>query len=265
VKTESEAEEEARREAELAAQEASRPRDVPGTVVVRISSEGAFLRVTKPEGRGARPTEIMAVERLSLRGVSGFDAGLVSRIVKHADGEFVRVGDVRYNPSHDATVSMDITDGEMKAVVVLGEPGPGGADISADYLRSYLQSNRVISGIKETMLAEIESAPRYGRPLVVAEGTRAHDGADAHVEYNFRLEKDSVTLREKDGRIDFKDISKVENVVAGQLLARKIPAEPGQPGQTVTGSVIPATRGKDSEVVVGKNEKLSEDGLSVIA
>jgi uncharacterized protein len=265
VKISAEAEEEARREAERAAEEAARPQDAPGEVVVRIASDGAYLRVSKPVGRGARPSEIQAVEKLSLRGVSGFDQALVARVVKHADGEFVRVGDISYNPSHDATVSMDITDGEMKAVVVLGEPGPGGADISADYLRSYLQSNRVLNGIKESVLAEIESAPRYGRPLVVAEGTRAHDGADAHVEYNFRLEKDSVTLREKDGRIDFKDISKVENVVAGQLLARKVPAEPGQPGQTVTGSTIPATRGKDCEVVVGKNVKLSEDGLSVLA
>lgn len=265
VKISAEAEEETRREAALAAEEAARPRDAPGEVFVRIGSDGAYLRVTRPVGRGARPSEIQAVEKLSLRGVTGFDQSLVSRVVKHADGEFVRVAEIAYNPSHDATVSMDITDGEMKAVAVLGEPGPGGADISADYLRSYLQSNKVIHGIKEEVLAEIELAPRYGRPIVVAEGTRAHDGADARVEYNFRMERDAVTLREKDGRVDFKDISKVENVVAGQLLARKIPAEQGQPGQTVTGNTIPATRGKDCDVVVGKNVKVSEDGLSILA
>jgi uncharacterized protein len=265
VKISAEAEEEARREAALAAEEAARPRDAPGEVFVRLTSDGAYLRVTKPVGSGARPSEIMAVERLSLRGVRGFDQSLVARVVKHADGEFVRVAEIEYNPSHDATVSMDITDGEMKAVAVLGEPGLGGADVSADYLRSYLQSNRVVHGIKEDVLAEIEMSPRYGRPIVVAEGTRAHDGADAHVEYNFRMERDAVTLREKDGRVDFKDISKVENVVAGQLLARKVPAEPGQPGQTVTGSTIPATKGKDCEVAIGKNVKLSEDGLSVLA
>jgi len=207
----------------------------------------------------------MALEKLSLRGVSGFDTALVSRIVKHADGEYIRVGDVPYNPSHDSSVSMDITDGAMKAVVVINEPGPGGADISADYLRSFLNSNGVVSGLLEDVLAEIETSPRYGRPIVVAEGTRAHDGEDAHIAYNFKMERDAVTLRERDGRVDFKDISRVENVVAGQLLARKVPAEAGQPGQTVTGTTIPATRGKDCDMTVGKNVKISEDGLSAMA
>ncbi len=45
----------------------------------------------------------MAREKLSLRGVMSFDASLVSRIIKHADGEYVRVSDVQYNPSHDAS------------------------------------------------------------------------------------------------------------------------------------------------------------------
>ena len=80
----------------------------------------------------------MAFEKLSLRGVSNYDTALVSRVVKHADGEYIRVADIRYDPSHDATASMDITDGEMKAVMVVTEPGPGGADISADYVRSFL-------------------------------------------------------------------------------------------------------------------------------
>ncbi len=119
--------------------------------------------------------------------------------------------------------------------------------------------------MREDVLAEIESSPRYGRPIVVAEGTKAHDGANAHIAHNFRLERDEVTLKEKDGRVDFKDISRVENVVAGQLLARKVPAEPGQPGQTVTGNMIPATKGKDCDLLVGKNVKLSEDGLSALA
>jgi uncharacterized protein len=265
VKTSAEEEAEAQQEAERAAQASQKPKDVPGEAFVRISSDGAFLRVTRPQGRGARVSDVMALEKLSLRGVANYDASLVSRVVKHADGEFIQVGDIRYNPANDATVSVDITDGEMKAVAVLTEPGQGGADISAEYVRSFLQSNGIVHGIREDVLAEIESSPRYGRPIVAAEGAKAHDGADAHVVYNFKVERDAVTLREKDGRVDFKDISRVENVVAGQLLARKVPAEPGQPGETVTGKTIAATKGKDCDLAIGKNVKLSEDGLSVVA
>jgi hypothetical protein len=153
----------------------------------------------------------------------------------------------------------------MKAVIVVMEPGPGGADVSVDYLRSFLQSKGVVFGIKEEALPEFESSPRYGRPVVVAEGTKARDGADARIVYNFKGQRDAVKLKERDGRVDFKDISRVENVVVGQVLASKIPAEPGQPGQTVTGKQIPAEKGKDCDLSVGKNVKLSEDGLSALA
>ena len=265
VKTQAELEAERRREAERSVETAERPKDLPGEVFVRIGSDGALLKVTRPQGRGPRATELMALEKLSVRGVSSFDSSLVSRVVKHADGEYIRVGDIQYNPSHDATVSLDITDGEMKAIVMVAEPGPGGADISGDYLRSFLQSNAVSHGIREDTIAEFEASPRYGRPIVAAEGTKAHDGADAKIVYSFNRERDAVTLREKGGRVDFKDISRVENVVAGQLLATKVPAELGQPGQTVTGTTIPASRGRDCEMAIGKNVRLSEDGLSVLA
>jgi uncharacterized protein (DUF342 family) len=265
VKTAVETAEEERRKAEAAAREPERPHDVPGEVFVRIGSEGAFLKVTKPQGRGPRATEVMAFEKLSLRGVSNYDTSLVGRVVKHADGEYIRVADIRYDPSNDATVSVEITDGEMKAVIVVSEPGPGGADISVDFLRSFLQSHGVVAGIKDDVLQEFESSPRYGRPVVVAEGTKARDGADARVVYNFKGQRDAVKLKEHDGRVDFKDISRVENVVIGQLLANKIPAEQGQPGQTVTGKQIPAERGKDCDIAAGKNVKVAEDGLSAIA
>ena len=114
-------------------------------------------------------------------------------------------------------------------------------------------------------LREFESSPRYGRPVVVAEGTKARDGADAHMYVHLQGPEGTVKLKERDGRVDFKDISRVENVVVGQLLASKVPAEPGQPGQTVTGKLIPAEKGKDCDLAVGKNVKLSEDGLSALA
>jgi uncharacterized protein (DUF342 family) len=238
------------------------PGDAPGEVFVRIAGDGAFLRVTRPRGRGPRATDVMALERLSLRGVSGFDPSLVSRVVRHADGEWVRVAEVRYVPANDSVVTVEIADGEMKATIVASEPGAGGADPTAEYLRGALQSHGVVHGIKDEVLAEFENSPRYDRPILVAEGTRAHDGADARIAYQFKRDREAITLKEKDGRVDFKEVSRIENVVAGQLLARKIPAEPGEAGMTITGTVIAAKPGRDTEIQIGKNVRLTEDGLT---
>ncbi len=253
-------------ETPAAAAEPEKQVDVPGEVFVRITGEGAFLKVTKPRGRAPRATEIMALERLSLRGITSFDPSQVARVVRHADGEYIKVADVQYNPGNDATISLDLTDGEMKAVIVMTEPGPGGADLTASYLAGFLESKGVMHGVKTEILAELEDSPRYGRPVVVAEGTRARDGKDGFITYFFKREsKSSVQLKEKEGRVDFKDVSTIENVVAGQELARKNLAEPGQTGQTVTGTAIPAQRGKDCQFLVGKNVKLSDDEMTAIA
>jgi uncharacterized protein (DUF342 family) len=252
--------------AAFAGPQLSKQEEAPGEVFVRISSDGAFIKVSRPKGKAPRATEIMALEKLSLRGISNFDPSIVARAVKHADEEYVRVADVRYNPANDATVSLDVTDGEMKAIVVMTEPGPGGTDLTSEYLKSFLQANGVVFGVKADVLSVLESSPRYGRPIVVAEGIKARDGQNAKISYLFTHdEKNAVKLKEKDGRVDFKDISTIENVVAGQLLARKVPAEQGQMGQTVTGKSIPAEKGKDCELVIGKNVKLSEDGMTAIA
>ncbi len=239
--------------------------EAPGEVFVRLSSGGAFIKVTKPRGKAPRATEIMALEKLSLRGITNFDPGIVAKAVKHADGEYIRVADVEYNPANDATVSLDITDNEMKAIVVMSEPGPGGADLTVDYLKSFLSSNGVVAGLKEDVLMELQDSPRYNKPIVVAEGTKARDGNDAAITYYFVREDKDVKLKEKDGRVDFKDVSTIENVVAGQLLARKMPAEPGEMGLTVTGKTMPAQKGRDCELSIGKNVKLSEDGMAAVA
>src|SRR5208337_3405645 len=52
VKTSSEAADEAAQEAERLAEAAARPKDAPGEVFVRIAGDGAYLRATKPQGKG---------------------------------------------------------------------------------------------------------------------------------------------------------------------------------------------------------------------
>lgn len=67
-----------------------------------------------------------------------------------------------------------------------------------------------------------------------------------------------------EGRIDF-FASKVQLVKEGDVLARKIPGEPGFSGKDVRGQDIPALPMKDFQFKVKKNVRLSEDGSEVIS
>jgi uncharacterized protein (DUF342 family) len=236
----------------------------PGEIFVKLIQGNVFLKVTRPHGKAPRITEQVAAQTLARRGVREFDAGMVARVVRRADGQFVQVGSFDYNPANDAVVSIELTDQEMKAYVEVRPPGPGGADLTFDAMVAVLNNNGVVHGIREDALRELEDDPRYSIAILAAEGTPPENGADAQIVYNFATER-SVVLKEKNGRVDFRELNLVENVVAGQIVARKTPAGEGREGRTVTGRTLPVKAGRDVALNVGKNVKLAEDGMAAIA
>lgn len=247
-------------------EEAPAVKDSDGECFVRLSSEGALLKVTAPQGRGKRATERQAAERLEARAVRHYDEAMVRETVRQASGEYVRVGDFIANPASDALFSVEITDQEMKAFVTLTPPGPGGSDLSKDSLLAFLRNNRVVFGVLPEALQELEDKPRYRQPVLVAEGARPKNGQDAQIQFNFETDKNKLRLKEaEDGRVNFKELGLIQNVVAGQPLARKLPPENGEVGHTVTGKVIPARNGKDVPAPLGRNVHLADDGATIIA
>ncbi len=241
-------------------------KDLDGACFVRLSPDGALLKVSSPQGRGKRVNERQAFDALQSRAVRAYDESLVKEVVKQASSDYVRVGDFISNPANDALMTVEITDQEMKGYVILTPPGPGGADLSKDSVLAYLRNNRIIHGVLEDVLQELEDRPRYREPILVAEGSKPQNGRDSYIQYNFETDKNRHQLREAaDGRVNFKELGLIQNVVAGQPLARKLPPEQGQPGRTVTGKMIPARNGKDVPAPIGRNVHMGDDGATLIA
>jgi len=239
--------------------------DKNGEVIIRLAPEGVFLKVTSPVGKGKKAGKKDAFEALKQRDVQNIDELMVASAVKQADGQFIKVGDFEYNPVNDAIMAVEILDAEMTAKMTVQPPGKGGADLSFDTMISFLKNNSVVHGIQEDVLRQFEEFPLYNEPVIVAEGTKPQNGEDAKILYNFEIEKDKVTIKEIDGKVDFKELNKIQNIVEGQILAKKVPAQEGTDGRTVTGRLLPAKPGKDVEMGVGKNTKLSEDGSTLTA
>ncbi len=236
-----------------------------GEALVRRTPQGVLLKVTKPEGGGRTVTENDALEVLQRRFDGSYDVATVAKVVKRADGEFVKVAEMQHDPSNDAMLTVNIVELDMKALLVAMPPGPGGADPEYEAIIGFLKANGVVEGIKTEAIERFVEKPEYNQPLLVAEGRRPRNGADARIVYEFETDSTRIKLKESEGRVDFKDLNIVQNVVAGQVVARKIPAEPAEPGVTVTGKVLPAEDGKDAAIQAGKNVKLSEDGRTAMA
>ena len=239
--------------------------DRDGEVIVKLYPDGVFIKAVPPVGKGKRVTERDLMDGLSHRGISKIDNDLASKVIKKCDGQYVKIGAFEYNPANDSVVTIDIVEQEMKAVVFLQKPGIGGTDLSASAILSFIKNNNVVHGMNLEVLQNLEDHPVYDRPVTVAEGTRPRNGEDARIEYNFERDRSKIELLEKNGRVDFRELNLVQNVVEGQVLAQKIPAEEGIQGRTVTGKIIPAKGGRDVRFAVGKNVRLSDDGLAVIA
>ena len=240
--------------------------DADGEIFINLSPDGAFLKVIPPKGKGRKVSDHEAFRLLNSRNVMKFDQEQVSTIVKEASGEYVKAGDFEHRPVNDSMVTVDITDAESKAYMYVTPPGVGGCDISVETYLSFLRNNRVVYGVKQDFLKEFADRPIYKEKLVVAEGLPPKDGKHAYIQYNFETDQNKIRLREGiNGKIDFKDINIIKNVVAKQPLAKKIDPEKGVAGRTVTGKFITARDGKDIALPLGKNVHVADDGVTILA
>jgi uncharacterized protein (DUF342 family) len=240
--------------------------DRDGEAFVRIDMDGVFLKVSPPVGRGKRASDGAALQALEARQVTDFDRGAVTETVKQAASAYIRVGEIKVNPANNATLMVNITDQEMKALIALSPPGPGGCDLSPETIIGYLRTNRVVFGIREEALRDFADRPVYKENFLAAEGLKPINGQDAYLQYNFETDQTKIRLREgMNGRVDFKELNIIQNVVEGQPLARKMAPEIGAAGKTVTGKVLPGKPGRDIPLPLGKNVHADDDGCTIIA
>jgi uncharacterized protein (DUF342 family) len=241
--------------------------DKDGEAFVHFKSGGdVLLKVTPTSGQGKPASELYAMHFLQDRKAEKIDTALVKRTVAEASGEYVKVAEFEHKSYNDSVVYVEISEDEMTALVMTTPAGDGGCDVSYETYIATFKQNRVVHGIKEEFLQHYVDQPIYNEKIVIAEGENPIDGKNAYMQYNFETDLNKVKLREgSDGKIDFKELNIIQNVVENQPLAVKIPPEKGTPGWTVTGKMLDAKDGVDISMPVGNNVHVSEDGSTILA
>jgi uncharacterized protein (DUF342 family) len=240
--------------------------DWDGEVFVRLFLDGVFIKVSPPQGKGKWVREEQALEALEARGVRNFNRELLGKIVGEALEDYVLIGEYQRNSANDSALFLDIAEGEMKANVRVSPPGPGGRDLSEENYSNFLHSNKVYHGILDGEIAKLVDKPVYNEAVTVARGDKPEDGRDAYIQYNFETDKSKVRLREEsNGRVNFKELNIIQNVVENQPLAVKIPARKGKDGKNIRGTVLPARDGRDIALPLGKNVHVAADGSAILA
>lgn len=141
-------------------------------------------------------------------------------------------------------------------------------DCSSEQLERYVRSKGIVQGIQADTLNHICTNPlAYCREqTLIARGKPAEPGSDGFVRMIYDMKnEDSRPVEDHDGKIDFKDVNKLKNVIRGQLIAQRIDPQPGPSGITVTGEEIPSKLGKQVRFKVGKNVVLNPEQTAMYA
>lgn len=120
-------------------------------------------------------------------------------------------------------------------------------------------------GLKEEKLRTILSTNCYSEKACIAEGIPPINGKDGYIKYYFDLEKKLIPKALEDGTVDYRELDIINNVNKGELLAELIPSKEGECGYKVTGEVQFYKKGKNPPLRYGKNVKLLENNLCLIA
>jgi uncharacterized protein (DUF342 family) len=128
-----------------------------------------------------------------------------------------------------------------------------------------LRSEGIIYGVMEEVVDRILEQ-RSTDVVVVAGGKKPEPGVDAEITLLFEVGAFRKFEETPDTeRMDYRNVQTIQNVTAGQAVARKIPATAGVPGTDIYGRPIAPVPGKDKYIKLGKNVAWTEDNLTIVA
>ncbi|HEX6512995.1 MAG TPA: flagellar assembly protein A, partial [Chloroflexota bacterium] len=168
-------------------------------------------------------------------------------------------------PAAGLRYTIRLMDGGMTLAVIMSSiPEQASPETLAAMLTSELGQKNVVFGLDQEEILRIMRERIVGEEVEVAHGTPPRPGRDAELEM-LLLPPSFVAHSGEDGRVDFKSIENVNQVKAGDVISRKIPADPGEPGVNVFGKPIRPPAIREARHPAGRNTVISEDGLEMRA
>ncbi|WDM23873.1 DUF342 domain-containing protein [Paenibacillus polymyxa] len=140
---------------------------------------------------------------------------------------------------------------------------------SVEELERFLSNQKISYGLMTDAIRVFAASPEdhfFGK-LLIAQGKQPIHGTDGKINL-----ADIVTgedahkpLETVDGRVDYKELTRLRNVKRGQLIAERVDPLPGVPGIAVTGEEIPFLPGREARFKVGKNVVIHPEGVAMYA
>ena len=242
--------------------------DKDGLFFVRHFASDIMLKVIPPVGNGEPIVLRDVLDEIKRADTLEFDEDAVKKFVKSGtDGKYELVGQYKHISAGDVLIGVDVTKDEIVASIIVEPPSMSGAEASEEMIERALRAQGIDeSCFEHDKIQEFVDHPVYKIPFEVAHAVMPVDGHDAYISYNFETDPSKIKAKiSKQGNINYKDINRIQNVIADQPLATKILAERGKGGHTLFRRYLEAKNGKDIPIQLGANVKLDRDGVTIKA
>lgn len=168
-------------------------------------------------------------------------------------------------PAIDEIITVTVSEDKMSAAARFYAPANGGQELSKNCIIRALEEAKVLLGIKDDVIDAWLEERVYCTDIVLAEGQEPGESHDAFITYKFELDKPFSPTMNEDGSINFHELNLLNDVAQDDVLAILTPEVIGEDGFNITGNSIPSRRPGRKMLKIGKNVKLSANGLGAIA
>lgn len=169
-------------------------------------------------------------------------------------------------PVCSESYALDVSEDGMMAKVRFFPASETGSRMSKEEFLRDIRKKNIVYGITEGALREhFETEGVYCTDIMVARGKKPVMGQDARIEYSFNTDRHKRPAHREDGRVDYFNLTTINQCRKGQVLARIIPEQPGEAGFDVYGKAMKPKDVKKETLKFGKNIELSADKLSIIS
>ena len=239
-----------------------------GLYYVRRFKSDIVLKVLLPIGDGAEVELRDVLDDIKRADTIDYDEDLIKKYVKQGtDHQYMNVGSYKHSAAGDVIIGVEVSKDEMKGNIIVSPPTGSGSEASEDMIKRALMSQGVVEQcFNQERITEFVDNPVYNEPFEVASAILPVDGHDAYISYNFETDPKKLKAKvSESGKINYKELNQIQNVIADQPLAQKIPAERGKGGKTLFGRYLEAKNGKDIQIQLGANVRLDRDGVTIKA
>lgn len=145
-----------------------------------------------------------------------------------------------------------VAEDKMSATVLLTYPGEDQTYTVAEIVGE-LRKNKVITGIKSSVIMKMLEEQRYDEHVEVAKGNPVEPAKEGYYDFKFKTTVTKTPEIRPDGTTDYASVGRLENVEAGQVIAVYHPAKQGKNGFNVLGMEIVARIARELPILRGQN------------